>query len=325
MPKPRSRVIGARDQLIVLGYRLGWGLLRAVPERFARAAFRVGADLAWRRRGKGILRLRSNLARVLGPEVSSQRLDQVTREAVRSYARYWMEIFRLSVIPQDEIISRMDLAGEDRLWTAMQRGQGLVVALPHMGNWDHAGAWLVLRGIPFTTVAERLEPAEVFDRFVAFRESLGMEVLPLTGGASPPFRILADRLRAGGAMCLLSDRDLSRHGVAVQFFGARATMPAGPARLALDTGATLLPAVLWFENGGWGCQVYPPVDHTDVATMTQELADAYAEAIAEHPQDWHMLQRLWSDDLEPGRRPAAAADPDHEVDGSAATGGPAAV
>ena len=160
MPKSRSRIVGFRDGLIVLGYRLGWGLLRAVPERFASAVFRFGADLAWRRQGKGIRRLRANLARVLGPEVSPQHLDQVTREAVRSYARYWMEIFRLSVIPQDEIISRMDLAGEDRLWTAMERGKGLVIALPHMGNWDHAGAWLVLRGIPFTTVAERLEPAE---------------------------------------------------------------------------------------------------------------------------------------------------------------------
>ena len=122
--------------------------------------------------------------------------------------------------------------------------------------------------------------------------------MPLTGGAQPPFRILAERLRAGRAMCLLSDRDLSKHGVGVQFFGARATMPAGPARLALDTGATLLPAVLWFEENGWGCQVYPPVEHTDVATMTQDLADAYAEAIAAHPQDWHMLQRLWTDDLD---------------------------
>jgi phosphatidylinositol dimannoside acyltransferase len=291
----------------VLGYRLGWGLLRLVPERRARTVFRLGADLAFRRRGKGVLRLRSNLARVLGPGASEERLEDLTREGVRSYARYWLEIFRLSVIPQDEIISRMDLAGEDRLWTAMERGKGLVIALPHMGNWDHAGAWLVLRGIPFTTVAERLEPAEVFDRFVAFRESLGMEVLPLTGGAQPPFRILADRLRAGRALCLLSDRDLSRQGVPVQFFGAQATMPAGPARLALETGATLLPAVLWFEEQGWGCQVYPPVAHTDVATMTQDLADAYAEAIAQHPQDWHMLQRLWTDDLARDRRSGPSA------------------
>jgi lauroyl/myristoyl acyltransferase len=292
---------GIRNRLLALGYRLGWGLVRAVPEGLARAVFRVGADLAWRRQGKGVRRLRSNLARVLGPDCPAGRLDGLTREGVRSYARYWLEIFRLSVLSQEEIISRMDLAGEDRLWAAMKRGKGLVIALPHMGNWDHAGAWLVLRGIPFTTVAERLEPAEVFDRFVAFRESLGMEVLPLTGGAQPPFRTLADRLRAGRAMCLLSDRDLSKHGVPVRFFGAEATMPAGPARLALDTGATLLPAVLWFEENGWGCQVYPPVEHSDVATMTQDLADTFAGAITQHPQDWHMLQRLWTEDLDHSR------------------------
>jgi KDO2-lipid IV(A) lauroyltransferase len=301
-----------RDRLLVLGFRLGWGLLKVVPDRLARGTFRIGADLAYRRNGKGVRRLRSNLARVLGADCPAGRLEELTREGVRSYARYWVEIFRLSVISQEEILSRMDLDGEDRLWTAMERGKGLVIALPHMGNWDHAGAWLVLRGIPFTTVAERLEPAEVFDRFVAFRESLGMEVLPLTGGAQPPFRVLADRLREGRALCLLSDRDLSKQGVGVRFFGARATMPAGPARLALDTGATLLPAVLWFQDGGWGCQVYPPVEHTDVATMTQGLADAYAEAIAAHPQDWHMLQRLWTEDLEPGAGDAPPADLHHD-------------
>jgi KDO2-lipid IV(A) lauroyltransferase len=281
-----------------MGYRIGWGLLRAVPERLAVVVFRLGADLAWRRQGKGARRLRSNLERVLGPDCPAERLDAVAREGMRSYARYWLEVFRLSVIPQEQILARMDISGLEQLFEARERGKGVIAALPHSGNWDHAGAFLVLSGMPFTTVAERLEPAEVFERFLAFRESLGMEVVPLTGGEQPPFRILADRLRSNGALCLLSDRDLSKHGVPVRFFGAQATMPAGPARLALDTGATLVPAVLWFTDEGWGCKVYPPVEHTDVATMTQAVADAFAESIAAHPQDWHMLQRLWTEDLE---------------------------
>ncbi len=298
IPRPRSRIGAVRNWLLVLGYRIGWGLLRALPARPVGAVFRVGADLAWRRQGKGARRLRSNLERVLGPDCPPRRLDEVAREGMRSYARYWLEIFRLSVIPQEQIVARMNITGMDRVHEAMDRGKGLIIALPHSGNWDHAGAYLVLSGVPFTTVAERLEPAEVFQRFVTFRESLGMEVVPLTGGEQPPFRILAERLRAGGALCLLSDRDLSKGGVPVRFFGAQATMPAGPARLALDTGATLVPAVLWFEDGGWGGKVYPPIAHTDVATMTQDVADAFADTIVEHPQDWHMLQRLWTEDLE---------------------------
>ena len=113
----------------------------------------------------------------------------------------------------------------------------MILSLPHMGNWDHAGAWLAGTGVPFTTVAERLKPESLFERFVEFRESLGMEVIPLTGGEQPPFKILAERLRSGGVLCLLADRDLTASGIEVEFFGSPARMPAGPAALAVDTGA----------------------------------------------------------------------------------------
>jgi KDO2-lipid IV(A) lauroyltransferase len=183
------------------------------------------------------------------------------------------------------------------------------MVLPHMGNWDHAGAWLAGTGVPFTTVAERLEPASVFDRFVAFRESLGMEVIPLTGGERPPFEVLADRLRAGGVLCLLGDRDLTATGVEVDFFGAPARMPAGPAALAHDTGALLLPVTLWYpDRRHWGARIHPVIDvpalgdrAERIRVMTQHVADEFAGAIAEHPEDWHMLQRVWVEDLDARR------------------------
>jgi phosphatidylinositol dimannoside acyltransferase len=325
VPAPRSRIVGIRDRLIVLGYRLGWGALRALPERLVAAAFRMGADLAYRRGGKGVARLRSNLRRVVGPDASEAELDRVTKEGMRSYARYWLEVFRLSVIPPEVIVGRMTVEGEHRLQPMMAAGRGMIIALTHSGNWDHAGAWLVRKhGIRFTTVAERLEPAEVFDRFVAFRESLGMEVLPLTGGP-PPSTILAERLRAGGALCLPADRDLSASGVPVTFFGEQATMPAGPAHLALTTGAALLPTVLWFDGDGWGAYVGEPVPHTDLATMTQAMATVFETHLARHPQDWHMLQRLWTADLDPARRPPAGRDPAHELPRTAPDVPPAAV
>lgn len=276
-------------------YAGGWAVVRALPEPVAQGLFRAGADLAARRGGKGVDRLRSNLARV----APDSDLDALVRDALRSYARYWCEVFRLPVTSRERIVSGMTTVDEHRLRESVASGRGTVLALPHSGNWDHAGAWCGATGVPFTTVAERLQPESLYDRFVAFRESLGMEVLPLTGGERPPFDVLTERLEAGGTLCLLADRDLSARGIDVQFFGATARMPAGPAGLALRTGATLLPVTLSFTDDGWRCVFHPEVPHTDVPTMTQALADAFAAGIAAHPADWHMLQRLWLHDLVP--------------------------
>ncbi len=291
-----------RDRAIDGAYAAGWAVVRALPERTARRVFRAGADLAARRDGRGAAQLRRNLARVVGGPPG----DDLVRDALRSYARYWCEVFRLPVTSQQRIVSGMTTVGEDRFRAAVAAGRGVVLALPHSGNWDHAGAWCGANGFPFTTVAERLKPESLFDRFVAFRESLGMEVLPLTGAARPPHEVLAERLRAGGTLCLLADRDLSVRGVDVTFFGERTRMPAGPASLALQTGAVLLPVTLSFTATGWQVVWHPEVRPTDVATMTQALADAFALGIADHPADWHMLQRLWLADL-PADDPRRAA------------------
>jgi len=279
-----------RDRLVDVGYATGWAVVRALPDPVAHRLFRAGADLATRRGGRGVDQLRRNLARVAPGQ-------DLTRAAIRSYARYWCEVFRLPVTSQERIVQGMTTVGEQRLRTAVAASTGTILALPHSGNWDQAGAWCGATGVPFTTVAERLQPESLYDRFVAFRESLGMEVLALTGGPRPPYDVLAERLHAGGTLCLLADRDLSARGVDVLFFGERARMPAGPARLALQTGAVLLPVTLAFTRDGWLCTFHEPVPHSDVATMTQAVADAFAVGIAAHPADWHMLQRLWLDDL----------------------------
>jgi phosphatidylinositol dimannoside acyltransferase len=269
--------------------------VRALPEPVAAALFAAGADLAVRRGGPAVDRLRRNLSRA-APDADP---DVLVRDGMRSYARYWREVFRLPVTSAERIEAGMELVDPDGLLLGTAAsGRGLVAALPHAGNWDHAGAWLVGRGVRFTTVAERLRPESLYDRFVAFREGLGMEVLPLSGGA-PPFDVLTERLRAGGTLCLLADRDLSARGVPVDLFGARTRMPAGPAALALRTGAALLPVTLSFRPDGWRATVHPEVPPSDVPTMTQALADAFGRGIAAHPADWHMLQRLWLEDLDP--------------------------
>jgi len=302
----------ASGRLSTAGYVAGWRLIRALPAPVAGRLFRSAADLAVRRDGKAVRQLRRNLRRV-APSADAALLDRLVADGMRSYARYWLETFRLPSMDVAKLLAAVHTDGADHVDAAMAAGRGAVFALPHSGNWDVAGLWLVRRGYPFSTVAERLQPESLFDRFVAYRESLGMRVLPLTGGPQPPTAVLAERLRAGEAVCLVADRDLSRNGVEVQFFGEPTRMPAGPALLAATTGAALLPAHLYFDGTGWGQWIGPPIELGDgplrerVRRGTQALADAFAAGIARYPQDWHMLQRLWLADLDPARDPAREA------------------
>jgi KDO2-lipid IV(A) lauroyltransferase len=294
-------------------YGLGWATVKRLPEPAARALGRTIADTAWRRRGAGVRRLEANLARVV-PGAGPEELRALSRAGMRSYLRYWTEAFRLPVWSPERIRDAFAGEGLERITDGLASGRGVIVALPHMANWDLAGAWATtVLGTPLTTVAERLRPTELFDRFVAYREGLGMEVLPHTGGSS--FGRLARRLRDGGLVCLVADRDLSATGVDVAFFGGRARMPAGPALLAQQTGALLLPAGLWYdEEPVMRVHVGPPVEVPPDGTraertrvMTQELADRFAAYIAAHPAHWHMLQRLWTDDAAPGQAAEATA------------------
>ncbi|UPZ32415.1 phosphatidylinositol mannoside acyltransferase [Streptomyces sp. LRE541] len=301
---------GLRDQLSYAAYAAGWGAVKKLPEPVAVRLGRTIADIAWKRRGKGVLRLESNYARVL-PDASPERLRELSRAGMRSYLRYWMESFRLPAWSKERIRSGFEPKDLHHLTEGLATGKGVIIALPHLGNWDLAGAWVTTElGIPFTTVAERLKPEKLYDRFVAYREGLGMEVLPHSGGTA--FGTLARRLRDGGLICLVAERDLSASGVEVGFFGDTTRMPAGPALLAQQTGAVLLPVTLWYDDSPvMRGRVHPPVEvpvsgtrAEKTSVMTQALADAFATGIADHPEDWHMLQRLWLADLEP--RPAQA-------------------
>jgi phosphatidylinositol dimannoside acyltransferase len=289
-------------------YRAGWLAVRRLPEPVARWAFAQIADYLWRRRGKAVRQLERNLHRV-APAATASDLRRLSRAGMRSYLRYWVEAFRLPVMPRERITSGMSVSGEEQ--TALmhvQAGRGVIFALPHTGNVDLAAAWIMTRGFgQVSVIAERLKPESVFRQFVAYRESLGMEVVPHSGGPSP-FGVMAQRLRAGRLVCLVADRDLSSGGVEVMLFGEKARIGAGPAALAVRTGAALMPVTLWFTSDGWRGQIYPeipaPAHGTPaqrVASMSQQLADAWQVGIAEHPQDWHMLQKVFVADLDPDR------------------------
>ena len=305
--------MSAQERLTDSLYGLGWGVVKKLPEPVAVRLGRSIADLAWKRRGKGVLRLESNYARVV-PDASPERLAELSRAGMRSYLRYWMESFRLPAWSKERIKGAFDAKDLHHLTEGLAAGKGVILALPHMANWDLAGAWVTTKlETPFTTVAERLKPETLYDRFVAYREGLGMEVLPHSGGTA--FGTLARRLRDGGLVCLVAERDLSSSGVEVRFFGEATRIPAGPALLAQQTGALLLPVTLWYDDSPvMRGRVHPPVEVPETGTraektsvMAQALADAFATGIADHPEDWHMLQRLWLKDLEP--RPSDGARP----------------
>jgi KDO2-lipid IV(A) lauroyltransferase len=226
---------------------------------------------------------------------------------VQSYARYWQEAFRLPSLGTDRVVGNSALPGREHLERVRAEGRPLVLALPHSGNWDAAAVWLLdwLQG-PFMTVVERLQPESLFRRFLEYRESLGMRVVPLTGGERSSSAELTDWVRAGGSVCLLVDRDLGGNGVPVSFFGRRTTMPGGAALLAAQTGAALVPAVCQFAGDGWRFVVHPevPLDaaahgsprlRDRVTGAMQQVAAAFETSIAAQPEDWHVLGRIWPD------------------------------
>ena len=300
---------GIKDEATYRLYATGWAVVKRLPERTAYRLFERIADRMWRKQGKSVLQLERNLSRVLGfgavptsgPDLD--RLREVSRQSLRNYLRYWCETFRLETWSAERRATDFRPENPEFLKELLGSGRGVILALPHMANWDSAGAWATTLVPQFTTVAERLKPEKLYQRFFDFRESLGFEVLPLTGGSRTLLK-LAQRLRAGGLVCLVADRDLTATGLPVDFFGESATFPTGSASLALSTGAALVPVTLWFEAKGQTAIFHPeipaPTEGTreqKVAAMTRAIAETFAAGIAEHPADWHMLQRFWLADL----------------------------
>ena len=308
------------ERLALLAYGVGWRLVRTLPARAAYLIFSVLAQFAWLRQGRGVRQLEANLSRVV-PDASAMRLKALSRKAMHSYLRYWCDLFRLPDWTPQYIQATCRAEGDAAVRQALADGRGVVMALSHSGNWDHAGAWSSLALAPVTTVAERLKPEELYQRFLHFRHRLGMEILPLTGGGDV-FGLLVRRLRKGGFVPLLADRDLTATGVPVTLFGETARMAAGPASLALVSGAALFPVTISYERlpagapARWGtvvrfhAEVVAPAHGSrpeKIADMTQRCADALAVGIAANPEDWHMLQRVFVADWV--ELPAAAQEP----------------
>lgn len=244
--------------------------------------------------------MRAHMRRVLGPHVSDAIVEQKARECFAIYGRYWAETFRIGTLTKAELDAGMEWEGLAHIEEALAKGNGVIIAMPHVGGFDWGGAWLASM-YETTVVAETLEPPELFAFFKQLRESHGMEVVGLDEAAGSA---ILRRLRGNGLVGLVCDRDISGTGAEVDFFGYPTTIPAGPATLALRTGCAILPAAAYFEGDGLHRGVVrPPLEvargdgglRDDIQRITQALACEFEHLISLAPEQWHVLQANWPD------------------------------
>jgi phosphatidylinositol dimannoside acyltransferase len=279
-----------------------------VPEPVAHGAAGAVARVMALHGGTAIAMNERHMWRVLGSECvdgvepDPELVRRYSRRSFGSYARYWADGARLPYETESGVRARHRLEdGEDSLRAAWALGRGIVMALPHVGSWEWGGYWLGLEGMPMTVAAERLEPEQLFEWFVAQRAAMGLTAVPLGRGATAA---MLEALKEGRLVGLVADRNLGGKGVEVEFFGERTTLPGGPATLALRTGAPLVPVCVYSGPGNWHTSVvHAPLDtarrgslREDIARVTQELAKVFEDDIRRQPEQWHLYQPNWPSD-----------------------------
>jgi len=286
-----------KDRVAYWTYRSAEALGVVTPDPVGRRLSRALGAAAFRALPGVRATVEANQAMVLGVHPGSELAQLAAREAFRLYARYWYDTFRLRAISDDDVIRRTTCDGREHLDAALAGGRGAVAALPHTGNWDAAGRWLSAQRYRIAAVAEVLHPPRLFDLFVRHRAELGMRIVPLAGGTG---RELASHLQDDWLVALVADRDLSGRGIEVEMFGAPRRIPAGPALLALSSGAPLLPCALHTTDDGWHIEIGEPIAveatgdrRADAAAITRRIARHFERVIASRPPDWHLFQPGW--------------------------------
>lgn len=291
-------------RLTDFGFWLGWNVLWLLPEVISSKFFDLGARVAWLQHGTGVKQLELNLSRVTGQDPASTAIRNLSKKAMRSYMRYYCETFLLPRWSDKEVVSRVRANNIEPLLAALKTG-GLILTLPHSGNWDHAGAWAAKTFGSLCTVAERLRPEGVFQKFLKMRLAHGLTLMPLTG-AGGTYEYLKDNLQNGKVIALLGDRDVAGNGMTNEFFGVRTTLPIGAAVLAIDTGRPLFTCSTWYDGKALVIDFDEEVKfERNVVTGRDRLKKAqevsaivakrFEQHISKHPENWHQLQPIWND------------------------------
>lgn len=286
-----------QERTLVLGFKFAWRTFGFIPRTALRFLANSVADVIFARKGAGVCRLVFNISRVLNLSVDDKQTQIVARNAMRSYMRYWADMFAMTHRSNDYIKNQVIMRNITEFETAIKSGKGVVVSVTHSGNWDLAGAYIAMEYGGITTVAERLRPVELFDEFSKHRRSRNINILPHRGGNVPPSVALAEVLSKGKMIGLVSDRDMSHHGVEVDFFGHTSKMPLGAAKLAIENSAILIAASIYEEDTKTVIEFFPSIDtnNGDATQITQALARTFEKIVSAHPESWHMLQRIWLD------------------------------
>lgn len=286
-----------------------------MPPRLAFRLFDKVAHIVWRREVNSIKQLEMNLSRVLDCELDDARIRTLSLQATRSYMRYYCETFMLPRWSDEQLLDRVRPENSEVVTEALKSG-GAVLTLPHLANWDWAGAWAARHFGSLCTVAERLRPEGVFQKFLEARQSRGITLMPLTG-AGGTYEFLREHVVQGRLVALLGDRDVAKSGMGNQFFGHRASLPIGAALLALDTGRPLFTCAPWYDGDNlvitFDTEIVfdrSPVQGRDrlrrAQEVTKQVAENFERHIRSHPENWHQLQPIWPDLVAGGITPETA-------------------
>ena len=291
-----------RERIAYLAYAGAARLARMLPTKLGRAVFRAAGMAAFHVGGRTRAAVAANQARVIGRPVDDPLVVASTRDAFRRYARYWYDSFAIGAWRAEDVAQAFTWEGDEHLFDFHRQGRGIIAVLPHLGNWDASARAMADRGLPMVAVAERLRPDELFQLFVRQREEYGIEVVGLGSNGSVG-RALTTALADGKLVGLLADRDLTGRGVEVQMFGATRRVPAGPAMLALSTGAPIVVVGTYETPSGWRGVVWPLAmpelvgdRRTDARAISQAIADAFERLISASPSDWHVFEPAWPAD-----------------------------
>jgi lipid A biosynthesis lauroyl acyltransferase len=315
---------------VVRAFALARAAVERLPESVGRALFSAAGTAMGLSGSTGARRLRANQARIR-PGLGPVRARLLSAAAMRSYMRYYYECFRLPILGEDRILARVQLDNDAELRADLASGRSATAALVHAGNWDMAGAWACIDLAPVHTLAERLEPAGLYEDFLRFRTGLGMTIYPVVRGGGG-LRALEEDMAAGVCFTpILADRDLTASGVEVRLAGHAMLVAPGPALLAQRTGCAIYPVFSRYERLArrrraaagtrWGlrltvgepvrAETTPDSDSreraADVRRMSQEWMDQFEPWLRAHLEDWHMLQRVFVSDLDPERLARARA------------------
>ena len=293
-----------KDRLVDATFWLAWNVLWVLPESMTRRGFDLAADVLWRRKARSVLQLEANLGRLLDMAADDDKIRQLSRKAIKAGMRYYAETFVLGRWSAEQIQSRVRVENEAEVFDAVKRG-GIVLTLPHSGNWDLAGAWAAIKFGSMCTVAERLRPEGVYRKFLALRQKVGMELMPIRS-ESGVYEFLRSHLRDGKVIALMGDRDVAKSGMSNLFCGHKGSFPIGSALLAIDTGAPLFACATYFDGKQLVIKFSSQIRIENVGVtgrdrlreaqkVTGVVLQHFEELLRAHPESWHQLQPIWPD------------------------------